>query len=83
MKLLFIEILLQTWKQKYSITLKFKISRSTKKNFLTMALGNDVSYVNKIVELGTISNKISTSVNFKMNENKVSTIIETNISLYQ
>lgn len=83
MKLLFIEILLQTWKQKYSITLKFKISRSTKKNVLTMALGNDVSYVNKIVELGTISNKISTSVNFKMNENKVSTIIETNISLYQ
>lgn len=48
-----------------------------------MALGNDVGYVNKIVELGTISNKISTSVNFKMNENKVSTIIETNISLYQ
>lgn len=83
MKLLFIEILLQTWKQKYSITLKFKISRSTKKNVLTMALGNDVCYVNKIVELGTISNKISTSVNFKMNENKVSTIIETNISLYQ
>lgn len=28
---LFIEILLQTWKQKYSITLKFKKSRSTKK----------------------------------------------------
>lgn len=32
-----------------------------------MALGNDVRYVNKIVELGT-SNKVSTSLNFKMNE---------------
>lgn len=48
-----------------------------------MALVNDVGYVNKIVELGTISNKISTLLNFKMNEYKVSTIIETNISLYQ
>lgn len=48
-----------------------------------MALDNDVGYVNKIVELGTISNEISTLLNFKMNENMVSTIIETNISLYQ
>lgn len=41
-----------------------------------MALANDVGYVNKTVELGTISNKVSTSLNFKI-------IIETNISLYQ
>lgn len=77
MELLFIEILLQTWKQKYSITLKIQnIQKYKKKNVLTMALANDVGYVNKTVELGTISNKVSTSLNFKI-------IIETNISLYQ
>lgn len=40
MKLLFIEILLQTWKQKYSITLKFKISEDTTTEKNKLCLNN-------------------------------------------